>query len=169
MPSTPVGPNRILSGVPVLLTLSLAPRPVTASGDILSPPATLSFSDFFAPDSPTLVPSPTLQRLNGRRVRMVGYMARVEHPRSGRFYLCPRPTVLDEEGGGTADLPAEAVLVFLPSIGRRTLPYVPGRVEVTGTLDVGYREDEEGGVSWVRLTADAPSRTKDAKATKEKR
>ena len=48
----------------------------------------------------------------------------------------------------------------LPNLGKRPLPFVPGRVEVIGTLDVGYREGGEG-VSWLRLTADSPSRTKE--------
>src|ERR1700687_3912809 len=75
----------------------------------------LSFKEFFESSDGGLQPSSTLLRLNGKRVRLVGFMAQMETPPLGAFYLCPRPISCDEEGGGTADLPAENVLVIVRS------------------------------------------------------
>jgi hypothetical protein len=120
-----------------------------------APPLALSFADFLEP-GPRLAPSARLLQASGRRVRLTGFMAAVEAPLAGAFYLCPRPTVLDEEGAGTADLPPETVRVIVPRSVSPLVSFRPGRLEVTGVLEVGYREEEDGGVSWIRLTADAP-------------
>src|SRR5256885_684817 len=52
----------------------------------------LAFDEFLAPSTRELKPSAKLAGLNGRRVRMVGFMAHMESPPAGAFYLCPRPT-----------------------------------------------------------------------------
>jgi hypothetical protein len=120
-----------------------------------APPLALSFADFLEP-GPRLAPSAKLLEASGHRVRLTGFMAAVDAPLAGAFYLCPRPTVLDEEGAGTADLPPETVRVIVPRSVSPIVRFRPGRLEVTGLLEVGYREEEDGGASWIRLTADAP-------------
>jgi hypothetical protein len=147
--------DRVRGVVAVAFFLTLGGSAGAAEGPV--PPADLLFSDFFTAGASRLVPSAKLLGLNGRRVRLVGFMAEVESPLPGSFYLCPRPVVLAEEGAGTGDLPPVAVHVTVPGWEERVLPFVRRRLEVTGILDVGYREGRQGEVSWVRLTADPSS------------
>ena len=116
----------------------------------------LSFKEFFEGVDGGLTPSSRLLRLNGRRVRLVGFMAQMESPPLGAFYLCPRPISCDEEGAGTADLPAESVLVIVGSQRGKVMPFTPRALEVTGILEVGNRQDADGRVSFIRLVLDGP-------------
>jgi len=99
--------------------------------------------------------APEVERLTGRRVRAVGFMVRMEEPSSAAFYLARRPTDADESGGGTGDLPLDAVRVEVPWLPR-DIPFVPGPVEVVGTLEVGRKEDALGRVSWIRIVMERP-------------
>jgi len=116
----------------------------------------LSFSEFFESGSRELKPSATLLSLNGRRVRMVGYMAQMEMPPEGAFYLTPHPVSCDEEGAGTSDLPISSVRVVVRSAKGKAISFIPSPVEVTGVLELGYQADEEGRVSAIRLILDNP-------------
>jgi hypothetical protein len=136
------------------MTLTLGARESSAlPGGDAEAPVPLSFADLFVAGPATQGLSPAAFQLNGRRVRLVGFMAQLERRRNGGFYLCPKPMEVEAEGRLGANLPAEAVRVSLPGAGRRLLPFVSGRVEVVGVLDVGHREDDNGDVSWIRLTA----------------
>ncbi len=104
-----------------------------------------------------LKPSGKLLSLNGKRVHMVGYMARMERPIYGAFYLVPHPVTCDEEGGGTSDLPVENVLILVRSAKDREIAFIPRPLEVTGILEVGNREESDGRVSAIRLTLDGPT------------
>ena len=72
------------------LVLNTAPPPPAAE--------TLAFRDFFERGTSALEPSAKLLALDGKRVRIVGFMAQMEEPPRGAFYLCSRP-VLAAEGG----------------------------------------------------------------------
>jgi hypothetical protein len=154
MRSSNTNGSRLLTGVPVVMTLTLgrANHETDESGP--NSPVTLSFADLFTTGAPTLRLSPAAEQLAGRRVRLVGFMAQMARGPRGGFYLCPRPVTVDDRASGKADLPPEAVRVTLPAANAagRTVPFVPGRVEVIGLLDVGYRDEGDGEVSWVRLT-----------------
>jgi hypothetical protein len=115
--------------------------------------------EIFEP-GPVLRPSAKATRLVGKRVRMVGFMARMEVPPKGGFYLVPRPVHADEGGGGTADLPPQSVLVVSRSAAGQELPHIEGAVEVIGTLELGNRADEDGRVSAIRLVLDGPPLSK---------
>ena len=116
----------------------------------------LSFKEFFESGTGSLKPTTRLLSLNGKRVRLVGFMAQMEQPPLGGFYLCPRPITCDEEGAGTADLPAESVLVIMRAQNGKVVSFRPGVLEATGILEVGNREDADGRVSFVRLVLDGP-------------
>jgi hypothetical protein len=88
-------------------------------------------------------------------VRLVGFMAQLELPPRGAFYLVPRPVRCDESGAGTADLPPESVLVLSASSAGRVVPFLAGALELTGTLELGNQPDSEGRVSAFRLRLDA--------------
>jgi hypothetical protein len=97
-----------------------------------------------------------LLELSGQRVKLVGFMAKMEVAPKGAFYLTPRPVSCDEEGGGTADLPPEAVYVLVRSSAGEEIPHTPRALEVTGLLDVGYRVEQDDRVTHIRLLLDRP-------------
>lgn len=114
----------------------------------------IAFSEFFVPSPRELRPSPRLRALEGRRVRLTGFMVRMEDPPKGAFYLAARPIACDESGAGTGDLPPEAVRVAVRSSPGATVPWVPRPLEVTGVLELGPQADESGRVSSIRLVLD---------------
>lgn len=115
------------------------------------PTQDLDFREFFEPTARELRPSARLASLEGRRVRIVGFMVRSETPPRGGFFLCPFPVVATEAGGGTADLPPETVFVVVPqAAGRIVTPTTPP-VVVEGVLELGSRVGEDGQVSNIRV------------------
>jgi hypothetical protein len=119
-----------------------------------SGPPTLSFQELLEGSSRELKPSRKLLALDGKRVKMVGYMAQMELAPEGAFYLTSHPVSCSEGGGGTADLPADAVRVVVRSAKGKKLEHIPRLLEVTGTLEVGNRVEEDGQVSAIRLVLD---------------
>jgi len=101
--------------------------------------------------------APEVEALAGRRVRVVGFMAKMEEyvPR-GALYLTRMPVETEEGGGGTGDLPPGALRVEVPHLAEKEIEWIPGAVEVIGTLQVGRAEDEEGRVSWLRVVVEDP-------------
>jgi len=130
--------------------LTSSPKPESSA-------ASLEFRELLDSGA-TLRPSTKALALHGQRVRVVGFMAEMEEPMKGAFYLVPRPMRLDESGGGTGDLPLESILVVVPGAEGKALPHVEGPLEGVGVLDVGNRADDQGRVSNFRLSLD-PSRT----------
>ena len=122
------------------------------------PASPIEFRELFD-SGPSLKPSAKALALDGKRVRIAGFMAEMEEPIEGAFYLVPRPIKLDESGGGTGDLPLESVLIVVPGSEGRMLSHVDGALEGTGVLEIGNRADERGRVSNFRLRLDRdPSR-----------
>jgi hypothetical protein len=124
----------------------------------------LAFGELFESSPRELKPTAKLLRLDGKRVKMVGYMAQMEEPPSGAFYLAARPTFCGEGGAGTGDLPPDAVRVVVRSRRGKPVPFIPGPLEVTGILEVGNRAEEDGAVSAIRLVLD---QFKDKKAKRQ--
>lgn len=119
-------------------------------------PINLEFREFFEPGAGEIKPTQKLLGLNGKRVRIIGFMAQLEAPPKGAFYLCNLPVYGDESGGGTADLPPEQILVIARSSKGRLFPYVAGSLEVTGILQIGTQQEDDGTVSMIRLLLDRP-------------
>jgi hypothetical protein len=113
-------------------------------------PAPLEFRELLD-SGPALRPSAKATALDGKRVRIVGFMADMEEPMEGAFYLVPRPIKLDESGAGTGDLPLEGILVVVAGSEGKVLPQISGPLEGTGVLEVGNRADDHGRVSNFRL------------------
>jgi hypothetical protein len=145
-----------LNAAAALTWMSLLAASPTLDGKPSTAAEPLSFKELFVASPRELKPSEKLLSLNGKRVHMVGYMARLERPVYGAFYLVPHPVVCDEEGGGTSDLPVENVLVLVRSAKDREIAFIPRPLEVTGILEVGNREESDGRVSAIRLTLDGP-------------
>jgi hypothetical protein len=119
-------------------------------------PAALAFSEFFRPASTRLQPSDKLTGLDGQRVRIVGFMAQMEDGPSGAFYLAARPVNCDEGGAGTGDLPPDAVLVVVPWSAGAEIRFLPGPLEVVGTLHLGAATRQDGSPSRIRIVLDSP-------------
>lgn len=119
--------------------------------------ASIKFGEFFRmPIGPFgLEPSEKLIALNGKPVRLVGYMVREENPTAGRFLFSPLPVTLgDEDESLSDDLPATAVSVHLQGVKNQVTPYIGGLIQITGTLEVGAKDEADGRVSSVRLVLD---------------
>lgn len=104
-----------------------------------------------------------LKQLDGRKVRIVGYMVHQTEPWSGAFLLAPVPVQLHEHEYGQADdLPASTIYVRMPAEGHAA-PYTPGPMLITGTLHLGARDIEDERRTWVSVDMELPS---DVQATK---
>ena len=119
-------------------------------------PAALAFSDFFRPSSSRLQPSDRLLALDGQRVRIQGFMAGMEEGPAGAFYLASRPVSCDEGGAGTGDLPPDAVLVVVPWSAGAEIRFLPGPLEVVGTLHLGAATRPDGAPARIRIVLDSP-------------
>jgi hypothetical protein len=62
-----------------------------------------------------------------------------------------------EGGGGTGDLPPDAVWVVVRSARGKQLAHIRRPLEVTGVLELGSQVDEAGRVSMIRILLDGPS------------
>jgi hypothetical protein len=120
--------------------------------------AELKFRDFFVmPVGPHGVEmAPKLFALDGRRVRIVGYMAQLEEPCPGFFMLVPVPiNVAGASAGIVDDLPPATLFVHLPPAqAHKVASHQSGLLVLTGTLSVGNQEEGDGRISTVRLQMD---------------
>lgn len=110
-----------------------------------------------------LKPSEKLRSLNGKRVRIVGFMAEMEHQPEGYFYLCSRPILCDESGDCyetwmTNPLPSPSVDSLPTSIstelGAKGYPTLP----VDRAKEMGYylRGQAGGRTFAVHTASDIP-------------
>lgn len=96
--------------------------------------------------------------LDGRRVRVTGFLARQSPPIPWQALLSPVPVTLhDAEFGLCDDLPASAVRVILPRALPPILPAVRGWVTVEGTLELGVVEEPDGRTTAARIRVDSPA------------
>lgn len=136
-----------------------APASIAVNSELAPPPlgvTDLKFRDFFKmPVGPGgLEPSTKLLALNGKRVRIVGYMTQQETPSTGAFILSPIPVTMgDEDESFADDLPSNAIFVHLEG-SNSVVPFIPGLLKLTGVLNVGSQEEADGRVSSVSLLLD---------------
>ncbi len=150
--------------VPPALAASEPAESLTLSGDAQALPSLpdgitqLRFDEFFEPiGRGGLEFSEKVKGLDGRRVRILGYMVRRDDPVPGTLILTPRPVQLhDHEYGLADDLPAATLYVTVPNSPGRTVTWTPGLLLLTGTLSIGNHEEPDGRISSVRLTLDPP-------------
>lgn len=142
-----------------------APTPVA------SPPAALPelwASELLEPGA-VLRPSAKALALAGQRMRLVGFVAELEEALEGALYLTAVPVQCDEAGGGTADLPPEAVLVFGAALAGKRFGHVAGPVEGIGRFRVENRADAAGRVSNFQLELDEPDQGVDLRRAEHAR
>jgi len=150
-----------------------APREIVVAGPLPALPAgvqDLRFADMFkTPVGPLgLEPTPTLLSLNGRRVRLVGYVANNALPQPGRMIVAPLPVTLGGEDEALADdMPATAVFVHLGGEDADVVvPNFQGLVQLQGRLEIGAQDEPDGRVSSLRLILDDSTSTRLAEAAK---
>jgi len=137
------------------------PATLAVRKELGAPPAGVSelkFRDIYKlPAGPKgFEPTDKLKSLDGKRVRIVGYMVHQEHAPAGEFLLSPLPVMLgDEDESFADDLPASAILVELPKARTLAIPALPGLLQLSGTLRVGMRADASGRATAARLVLDA--------------
>ena len=129
------------------------PAALAVRKDLGPPPAgvtELKFREVFKlPVGPKgLEPTDKLSALDGKRVRLVGYMVRQDPPPKGTFLLAPLPVQIGDEDESLADdLPPTALRVDLGKSRDLAVPLLTGLIQVTGTLHVGMRADPATGRS----------------------
>lgn len=146
-----------MSQVALALALVLCSAPDSAASRSLEEPPRLDLARLYVSTASTTRIAPEVEALRGRRVRAVGYMARMEDAPKGAFYLTRFPVEAEEGGAGTGDLPPGALRIEIPRLAGEEVAWVPDVVEAVGTLEVGRAEDAEGRVSWLRVVVDGPS------------
>jgi len=120
----------------------------------------LKFNEFFVlPVGPIgLEPTEKLRSLDGKRVRMLGYMVRQEKPPVGTFLFAAIPAQIHEHDNGLADdLPPATVRVAVPTCREKPVPFAPDLMALTGTLHLGNRAEADGRVTYARLELDPPT------------
>ncbi len=104
--------------------------------------------------------------LDGKTVRLLGFMVRRDKPVPGTLLLTPYPMSLPEREYAQADeLPPTTVLVTVPDRAGQAVPYTPGPLLLTGTLRLGNREEPDGRRFDVRLELDPQPHTSDQGGT----
>ncbi len=117
----------------------------------------LKFSDFFKlPVGPQgLETTQRLTALEGKKVRITGYMVQQEIAIPGIFLLTPLPAKTREADDSMADdLPPSTVFVHIHSYSGHVIKHRPGLLQLTGVLSVGPKEESDTRVSNVRLMLD---------------
>ena len=101
------------------------------------PPATpIEFSELLRVEGRGLAPTEKLKALDGERVKIDGFMAQMENPVPGGFWLCPVAVFQDESGAGTGDLPPHSIFVKVRSAQEKPVEYLKGLLTVTGVLEL---------------------------------
>lgn len=121
----------------------------------------LKFGEFYEPIGDYgLEYSQKISGLNGKRVRILGYMVQQDSPTPGVLLLAPIPVKLHEAEYGLADdLPPATMHVFVSSKREKIVPFTPGLLLLTGVVSIGNRVERDGRTSTVRLTLDPLQRT----------
>lgn len=155
-------PIKIFSLVALTCALSVQAAPSTTKQTLPPLPngvTELKFGEFFVnPVGPKgLTPTKKLRRLDGKRVRMIGYMVEQDKGVPGVFLFSALPIHLHDHDSALADdLPAAVVHVTVPTCRDQKVPYARGLMLLSGTLSLGPRNEPDGRISFVRLALDPP-------------
>jgi hypothetical protein len=124
----------------------------------------LKFNEFYKmPIGPKgLELTPKLLSLLGKKIRIVGYMAKTEPAIPSMFILSPVPVEMgDEDEKLVDDLPPNALFVHMND-KQLMLPHIEGLINITGVLRAGSFTEPDGHISTFQLVLD-PEIVKDFK------
>jgi hypothetical protein len=113
----------------------------------------ISFQEFYQlPVGPRgLEPSAKLLSLDGKRVRILGFMGEMRRPDQRNIIFAPMPLKSQpEEYGLCDDIPATHVLVTIPGNPDETIPFSPAPMLLTGVLSLGINSNDSE-TSFVRM------------------
>lgn len=122
----------------------------------------LKFREFFALPMGSRGPELTaaIQKLDGQRVRILGYMVRSSFSVPGTLLLTPFPVSMDDCHYGLADdLPPQTVHVEIPEFAGKKVPFTPGLLLLTGALRLGPEQLPDGRNFTVHLRLERPPAT----------
>lgn len=126
----------------------------------------LDFSEFFGPIGDRgLEYSPKLRSLDGQRVRLVGYMVREPERSAGVYRLTAWPVKVETDGFCVADDTPPATVHIVAVSPTQKIPWQPGQLILTGTLELGARVESDGRNSIFRLVLDPTSEPANASAS----
>jgi hypothetical protein len=120
----------------------------------------LKFSDFFSlPAGPRgLEFTERIRALDGKRVRILGFMVEQGDPSPGVAIIAPfQQTTHEDEYGLCDDLPPATLFAIVSKYRESPVPFTPGPLLLTGVLELGQRTEADGRVSHVRLILDPES------------
>lgn len=143
----------ILAALPLALASAAVADPAP-QGEAATP---LDLRALYVARGGKLAIAPEVEALNGKAVRVRGFMVQMEEAPRGYFYLATHPVEQDESGGGTGDLPVQSLLVRVPELAGQEIPWRARPVEVVGTLQVGREEEADGRVSSIRVILAEPT------------
>lgn len=124
-----------------------------AQPKISLPTEKLEFSEILDPSKSELRPSEKLRSLQGKQVRITGFIVQMEEQPDNYFYLCARPIYCDESGGDIGDLPVDAVRVVIRN--QPKLKSFSDPIEVVGVLELGGQSEREKDSWAVRIIAES--------------
>ncbi len=128
------------------------PAALTAASALAEGVTELTFRELYQmPVGPRgLVPSPKLLALDGKQVRVTGFMVAEDEPLAGRLILAPIPTqLLGEDEPESDDLPPNVIYVNFPSgIQAHSMR---GQIRLNGILHLGAVPQPDGRLAAVRL------------------
>jgi hypothetical protein len=117
----------------------------------------LKFSEFYGPIGDRgLAFSEKTRSLAGKRVRLSGFMVREPSPATGAFRFASLPITVENNGLCFADDVPPAVAHIIAPPGK-PMPWRPGRLTLSGTLELGPRLEADGRNSFVRVVLDDAS------------
>lgn len=122
----------------------------------------LKFRDFFALPMGSRGPelTATIKKLDGQRVRILGYMVQYSYALPGTLLLTPFPVSMDDCHYGLADdLPPQTVRVDIPELAGKKVPFTPGMLLLTGILRLGPEQLANGRNFTVHLQLEKPVAT----------
>lgn len=143
-------------------------QPTTATADAerialpTLPPgvSALKFSEIFEPPGRYgLSFTEKARALDGKKVRVLGYMVRRNRVQFGSFLLAPLPVQMhDTEYGLADDLPPATLLIEMADAYKTVVTHTPGLMLLTGTLHLTQREEPDGRVFYAWIKLDPPER-----------
>jgi hypothetical protein len=145
---------------------SQAPREAVKLPPLPEGVADLRFDEFYKMPVGAfgLEPTEKLLSLNGRKVRILGYMGKIRLRNNRQMIFAPVPLQAQPlEYGKADDIPAAHVLVRVPGNASEPVPHTPGLMLLTGVLSVGGKS-LDGENAFVRLLLDAPEAKPSAQA-----
>lgn len=149
-PAAPTEVREAPAGIAVTATLPPAPKGITE----------LRFRDLIRhPVGPRgLEASDALRALDGRHVRIVGFMVQQATPVPGRFLLSPLPAAIGDDDEGLADDVPPALLEVVLATPAATVVHMTGLLQISGTLELGPHEAPGNPrIAFARIHPDAPT------------